>query len=142
LTGSEALSAAGRVRVLGRFLRFEGKSDAEPREEMSRGMPAAYVDDFFIGASYDESIHPTVHDVTGRPPRTFAVDHRTRGRVPMSIAWPSVSSRGGARYCVRSAVAGSTCVARRRGMSSAIVAQQTRIATATPSAMGSNGGTS
>jgi uncharacterized protein YbjT (DUF2867 family) len=79
LTGPEALAPADRVRVLarvlGRPLRFEGKSDAEAREEMSRTMPAEYVEaffDFFTGGRYDESrVYSTVEDVTGRPPRTF-----------------------------------------------------------------------
>jgi uncharacterized protein YbjT (DUF2867 family) len=79
LTGPQALSAADRVRVLarvlGRPLRFEGKSDAEAREEMSRTMPAEYVEaffDFFTGGRYDESrVYSTVEDVTARPPRTF-----------------------------------------------------------------------
>jgi uncharacterized protein YbjT (DUF2867 family) len=79
VTGPEALSAADRVRILGRVLgrdlRFEAQSDEEARAEMSRTMPAPYVEaffDFFTGGSYDEStVHPTVRDVTGRPPRSF-----------------------------------------------------------------------
>jgi uncharacterized protein YbjT (DUF2867 family) len=79
ITGPEALSAADRVavlaRVLARSLRFEGQSDDDARAEMSRTMPAEYVDaffDFFTGGIYDESpVHPTVQQITGRPPRTF-----------------------------------------------------------------------
>jgi len=79
LTGPAALSAAERVailaQVLGRSLRFEGQSDEEARAEMSRTMPAEYVEaffDFFTGGTYDESpVHPTVFEVTGRPPRAF-----------------------------------------------------------------------
>jgi hypothetical protein len=44
-------------------------------------------------------------------------------------------------HSARSATIGSTRVARRTGMSSATVAQPTRIATALPRAIGSNGGT-
>lgn len=80
LTGPAALSAAERVAilalVLGRPLRLEAQSDADARAEMSRTMPAEYVDaffHFFTGGTYDEStVHPTVLEVTGRPPRTFA----------------------------------------------------------------------
>jgi uncharacterized protein YbjT (DUF2867 family) len=79
LTGPEALSAADRVavlaRVLDRNLRFELQPDDRARAEMSQTMPAEYVDaffDFFRGGKYDEStVHPTVQEVTGRPPRTF-----------------------------------------------------------------------
>jgi hypothetical protein len=43
---------------------------------MSATTPAKYVDaffDFYVGGSLDESkVLPTVRDVTGRPPRTFA----------------------------------------------------------------------
>jgi hypothetical protein len=63
------------AKVLGRALRFEGQSDAEARAEMSRAMPAEYVDAFFRFFSegeYDDSqVLPTVEDLTGRRPRTF-----------------------------------------------------------------------
>lgn len=80
LTGPEPLSASDRVRVLGhvlgRPLRFEPMSDAEARADMSGSMPAEYVEaffDFFRGGRYDEStVHPTVQQIIGRPPRTFA----------------------------------------------------------------------
>jgi len=86
VTGPESLSPADRVRVLGRALgrelRFEGLSDAEAREELSRSMPPAYVDaffSFFVDGKLDESVvRPTVQELLGRPPRTFerwALDH-------------------------------------------------------------------
>jgi len=79
LTGPQPLLPADRVRVLstvlGRDLRFEGQPDAEARAEMSAAMPAEYVDAFFNfnvdGTLDDSSVLPTVHEVTGRPPRTF-----------------------------------------------------------------------
>lgn len=99
---------------------------------------------FNNGAGHQHPVRPSdstrSHRTTVEQLR--AVDHRTRGRVPMGISYRICPISAAHRYYVRSAVAGSTCVARRRGMSSAIVAQQMRIATATPSAMGSNGGTS
>jgi len=80
LTGPQPLRPAARVRilaeVLGRPLRFEGQSDDEARVEMSQAMPAEYVDAFFrfyADGELDESpVLPTVEQVTGRPPRTFA----------------------------------------------------------------------
>jgi uncharacterized protein YbjT (DUF2867 family) len=79
LTGPESLLPADEVRVLakilGRDLRFEGQSDAEARAEMSRAMPAEYVDAFFrffSDGEYDDSqVLPTVQDITGRRPHTF-----------------------------------------------------------------------
>ena len=79
LSGPESLRPADRVRlladVLGRELRFEGQSDAEARAEMSETMPAAYVEafmSFFADGTVDESqVLPTVHEVTGRQPRSF-----------------------------------------------------------------------
>jgi uncharacterized protein YbjT (DUF2867 family) len=80
LTGPEPLLPADRVRilgeVLGRDLRFQGKPDAETRAEMNAAMPAKYVDAFFsfyVEGKLDESVVlPTVEEVCGRPPRTFA----------------------------------------------------------------------
>jgi uncharacterized protein YbjT (DUF2867 family) len=80
LSGPESLLPAERVallgRVLGRELRFEAQSDAEARAEMSASMPPEYVDaflSFFADGALDESeVLPTVEDVTGRPPRSFA----------------------------------------------------------------------
>jgi len=79
LTGPDALLPADRVsilaKVLGRDLRFEGLSNADARAEMSRSMPAAYVDgffSFFVDGKLDESIvRPTVEEVLGRPPHSF-----------------------------------------------------------------------
>ena len=79
LSGPESLSPADRVailaEVLGRELRFEGQTNEEARAEMSAAMPAEYVDAFlrfFVDGDLDESaVLPTVHEVTGRPPRSF-----------------------------------------------------------------------
>ena len=79
LSGPESLSPADRVAiladVLGRELRFEGQSNEEARAEMSKAMPAEYVDAFFrffVDGDVDESaVVPTVQEVTGRPPRSF-----------------------------------------------------------------------
>ncbi|MEN3536556.1 NAD(P)H-binding protein [Microbispora sp. ZYX-F-249] len=79
VTGPRALLPADQVavlaRVLGRDLRCEGLTDAEARAEMEAQMPAQYVDAFFrffADGTLDESrVHPTVREVTGRPPRTF-----------------------------------------------------------------------
>jgi hypothetical protein len=50
-------------------------TSAEARAEMSKSMPAEYVDAFFSFYSegtLDESrVRPDVSDVTGRPPRSF-----------------------------------------------------------------------
>lgn len=78
-TGPESMLPADQVRVLGevlgRELRFEAQPDDEARAEMSASMPAEYVDaffDFYVDGSLDESrVRPAVHDITGRPPRTF-----------------------------------------------------------------------
>jgi uncharacterized protein YbjT (DUF2867 family) len=80
LSGPESLLPADRVRVLGevvgRDLRFEGQPDDEAWADMSARMPEAYVRaffDFYVDGSLDESpVLPTVQEVTGRPPRTFA----------------------------------------------------------------------
>ncbi|MEO3825834.1 NAD(P)H-binding protein [Actinomadura sp. B10D3] len=79
-TGPESLLPADQVAILGetlgRDLRFEAQPDDEARAEMTAQMPAEYVDaffDFYVNGSLDESIvRPTVQDVTGTPPRTFA----------------------------------------------------------------------
>jgi uncharacterized protein YbjT (DUF2867 family) len=80
LTGPQALLPADRVRVLGtvlgRDVRFEAQTDAEARAEMSAAMPAEYVDAFFSfyadGTLDDSVVLPTVREVTGAQPRTFA----------------------------------------------------------------------
>ncbi|MEU6430442.1 NAD(P)H-binding protein [Microbispora sp. NPDC046973] len=79
VTGPQALLPADQVAVLagvlGRDLRCEGLTNAEARAEMEAQMPAQYVDAFFrffADGTLDESrVHPTVREVTGRPPRTF-----------------------------------------------------------------------
>ncbi|MFI7229313.1 NAD(P)H-binding protein [Nonomuraea angiospora] len=86
LTGSRALLPADQVavlaRVLGRDLRCEGLTNSQARAEMEAGMPVEYVDaffQFFVDGTLDETtVHPTVENVLGRPPRTFeqwAQDH-------------------------------------------------------------------
>jgi uncharacterized protein YbjT (DUF2867 family) len=80
LSGPDSLTAADRVAILGqalgRDLRFEAQTDEEARAEMSATTPARYVDaffDFYAAGTLDESrVLPTVREVTGRPPRTFA----------------------------------------------------------------------
>jgi uncharacterized protein YbjT (DUF2867 family) len=80
VSGPEPLTAGDRVAILGqalgRNLRFEAQTDEEARTEMSATMPAKYVDaffDFYVRGSLDESgVLPTVRDLTGRPPHTFA----------------------------------------------------------------------
>jgi uncharacterized protein YbjT (DUF2867 family) len=80
LTGPEALRPGDRVRILGaalgRPLQFEPIPDDVAREEMSAAMPQKYVDAFFrffVDGTLDESpVLPTVQEVLGRPPRTFA----------------------------------------------------------------------
>ena len=80
LSGPESLLPADRVRVLakvlGRDLRFEAQPDADARAEMSAAMPSEYVDaffSFFADGKLDESqVLPTVEELLGRPPRSFA----------------------------------------------------------------------
>jgi uncharacterized protein YbjT (DUF2867 family) len=80
LSGPQALLPADRVRVLGevlgRDLRFEAQPDDEAWTDMTARMPEAYVRaffDFYVDGSLDESpVLPTVREVTGHPPRTFA----------------------------------------------------------------------
>lgn len=79
LSGPESLLPADRLRVLGevlgRDLRFEAEPDGEARARMLTEMPERYVDAFFrfyVDGTLDESVvHPTVEQVTGRPPGTF-----------------------------------------------------------------------
>jgi uncharacterized protein YbjT (DUF2867 family) len=80
LSGPESLLPADRVRVLGevlgRDLRFDAQPDDEAWTDMTARMPEAYVRaffDFYVDGKIDESpVLPTVQEVTGRPPRTFA----------------------------------------------------------------------
>ncbi|MFI7634487.1 NmrA family NAD(P)-binding protein [Nonomuraea sp. NPDC049400] len=79
LSGPEALLPADRVRILGqalgRDLRFQALADEEARTQMSATMPIEYVKAFFSfyrDHTIDETtVHPTVEQITGRPPRTF-----------------------------------------------------------------------
>jgi uncharacterized protein YbjT (DUF2867 family) len=80
LSGPEALLPADRLRILGRALgrdlRFSPLTDEEAWARMSSTTPIAYVEAFFSfyrDRTIDEStVHPTVEQLTGRPPRTFA----------------------------------------------------------------------
>jgi uncharacterized protein YbjT (DUF2867 family) len=80
LTGPELLYIADRVRILGdalnRPLTLDPFSDDEAREDMAKTMPPEYVDAFmafYVEGTLDEShVLPTVEQITGRPPRTFA----------------------------------------------------------------------
>lgn len=80
VSGPQALTPADQVATLGqvlrRDLRFVAQPDDEARAEMSKTMPAKYVDAFFrfyVDGTLDESkVLPTVQALTGRPPRTFA----------------------------------------------------------------------
>ncbi|NUW46135.1 NAD(P)H-binding protein [Nonomuraea rhodomycinica] len=79
-TGPVAMPPADQVavlaEVLGRELRFVGLTNEEARTDLLATMPVEYVDaffDFYVNGSLDESIvRPTVREVTGREPRTFA----------------------------------------------------------------------
>lgn len=63
-------------RAIGREIRYEAQSDDEARTEMLTQMPEQYVDAFFSfysdGKLDEATVFPTVLEVTGRPPRTFA----------------------------------------------------------------------
>jgi uncharacterized protein YbjT (DUF2867 family) len=80
LSGPESLLPEEQVatvaRVLGREVRFDPQTDEEAREEMSANMPPQYVDAFmrfFVDGTLDESqVLPTVEEVIGRRPRSFA----------------------------------------------------------------------
>jgi uncharacterized protein YbjT (DUF2867 family) len=80
LSGPEALLPEEQVRivasVLGRDLRFEAQSNEEARAEMSTRMPAEYVQAFFrffVDGDLDESqVLPTIEQITGSRPGTFA----------------------------------------------------------------------
>lgn len=80
VTGPEALRPGDRVRILaetlGREIRYEAQPDDEARAEMLARMPERYVDAFFgfysDGKLDEATVFPTVLDVTGAPPRTFA----------------------------------------------------------------------
>ncbi|MEV0173626.1 NAD(P)H-binding protein [Streptomyces sp. NPDC050803] len=93
LSGPERLLPAERLAVLAevldRDLRFDALTDEEARADMSGRVPEEYIDAFFSfyrDGTIDESlIHPTVEEVTGRPPRTFrqwALAHRDAFAAP------------------------------------------------------------
>jgi uncharacterized protein YbjT (DUF2867 family) len=93
LSGPASLLPADRVavlaRVLGRQLRLEAQSDRDAYAEMRATMPAEYVDaffGFFVDGTVDETtVLPTVGEVTGGPPRSFAqwaVAHADAFRAP------------------------------------------------------------
>ncbi len=80
LSGPQPLTPAEQVAALGRALRrplrYEPLSDNEARASMAAdGTPASLIDAFFrffsAGEFDDSAITTTVHDVTGRAPRTF-----------------------------------------------------------------------
>ncbi|MGW2426735.1 NAD(P)H-binding protein [Streptomyces sp. NPDC001709] len=79
VTGPQSLLPEEQVAVLaeglGRDLSCVGLTNAEARAEMEASMPVEYVDAFFsfyVDGTLDESrVLPTVHEVTGRAPRTF-----------------------------------------------------------------------
>jgi uncharacterized protein YbjT (DUF2867 family) len=80
LSAPESLAPADRVRilgeVLGRDLRYEAQSDSEAAAQMHATLPAAYAEaflSFFVLGTLDESVvQPTVRDLLGREPATFA----------------------------------------------------------------------
>ena len=79
-TGPQSLLPSEQVAiladVLGRPLTAEAQPNDEASAEMLRTTPPEYVDaffDFYVGGALDESrVLPTVRDVTGREPGTFA----------------------------------------------------------------------
>lgn len=80
VSGPQALLPADRVRILGEALGRDlvavGLSHEETRTELEAVTPKPYVDAFFaffVDGTLDESVVlPTVEEVTGRAPRTFA----------------------------------------------------------------------
>ncbi|MGA9373313.1 MAG: NAD(P)H-binding protein [Solirubrobacterales bacterium] len=80
LSGPEALRPGEQVAIMakytGRDLRFDPQDDDEARTEMEGQMPKEYVDaffEFFREGTVDETtVQPTVEQVTGREPRSFA----------------------------------------------------------------------
>lgn len=80
LTGPEALRPADRLALLGtalgRALTLVPESDEEAWARMTAAMPEKYVRaffSFFVDGTLDETtVTPTVEQVTGRAPRSFA----------------------------------------------------------------------
>jgi uncharacterized protein YbjT (DUF2867 family) len=86
LSGPQPLTPGDQVTtlaaVLGRPLRYEPQTDDEARARMQADTPAAFIDAFFRfftdGEFDDSAVVGTVHQLTGRQPRTFerwARDH-------------------------------------------------------------------
>ncbi|WP_378737272.1 NAD(P)H-binding protein [Nocardia brasiliensis] len=79
LTGPQALLPADQIAVLAaisdRPLVAEGLTTEETKAELAATMPQHYVDaflSFFADGTLDEeTLYPTVREVTGRAPRTF-----------------------------------------------------------------------
>jgi uncharacterized protein YbjT (DUF2867 family) len=79
LTGPESLTVPDRVeilgKVLGRSLRFEELDPAQARELMVARMPAPVADavlGMMARAGSNAPVSPSVQQVTGRPPHTYA----------------------------------------------------------------------
>lgn len=80
LTGPQALTPAERLEIvgaeLGRTLRLDPMTDDEAIADLAARMPERYVDafrKFYVDGDLDESpVLPTVRDVLGREPGTFA----------------------------------------------------------------------
>ena len=80
LSGPEALRPEEQVAILGaaldRSLAFEAQPADEARAQMEAQMPKEYVDasfSFFDDGTLDETtVWPTVQEILGRPPGTFA----------------------------------------------------------------------
>jgi uncharacterized protein YbjT (DUF2867 family) len=86
LSGPEPLTPGDQIeilaRVLGRPLRYEPVSDEAAKAEMAGTTPQPFIDAFFRfysdGEFDDSRVVGTVHELTGRAPRTFerwAADH-------------------------------------------------------------------
>jgi uncharacterized protein YbjT (DUF2867 family) len=79
LSGPEPLTPGQQVtvlaRVLQRPLRYRPLSDDQARAQMAADTPAGLIDAFFrffsAGEFDDSPVIGTVHQITGRPPRTF-----------------------------------------------------------------------
>lgn len=80
LTGPQALTPGERLAIigaeLGRTLRLDPMTDDEAVADLAARMPEPYVDafrKFYVDGDLDESpVLPTVRDVLGREPATFA----------------------------------------------------------------------